>query len=83
MTLGVRVDTVASSGLSDDDAGSLVFRPLAQYPRARFIFIEVGGDVVRSAPAPGVTGPLASKNLDDILHQQIRPEVDGQGVAAW
>ncbi|MDP2344289.1 MAG: VWA domain-containing protein [Deltaproteobacteria bacterium] len=82
VTLGIRVHAVAASGLADDDAGSLVFRQIAQYTRGRFIFIEYGDDVVKSAAAHGVTGPVASNNLDDILLMEIRREIDGWGVAA-
>jgi Mg-chelatase subunit ChlD len=71
---GVRVHTVAASGL--DDAGSAVFRQIAQITRGRFIFIEYGSTAA-SAADHGVTGPVASNNLDQILYDRIRAEVEG------
>ncbi|MBL8619257.1 MAG: VWA domain-containing protein [Deltaproteobacteria bacterium] len=71
---GVRVHTVAASGL--DDAGSAVFRQIAQMTRGRFIFIEYGSTAA-SAADHGVTGQVASNNLDQILYDRIRAEVDG------
>lgn len=74
---GVRVHTVAASGL--DEAGSLVFRQIAQLTRGRFVFIEYGGDVARSAASHGVASAeqVASNNLDQILFDRIKAEVDG------
>ena len=80
VTLGVRIHAVAASGLADDEAGSLVFRQIAQYARGHFIFIEYGSDVAASAAAHGVTGPVAANNLDEILLREIRSEIDGWGV---
>jgi hypothetical protein len=73
---GVRVHTVAASGL--DEVGSLVFRQVAQITRGEFIFIEYGGDPAASARAHGVGNAeqLASNNLDDILFERVRAEVD-------
>ena len=72
---GIRVHTVAASGL--DDVGSLVFRQVAQLTRGKFIFIEYGSMEV-SAADHGVDGrQLPSNNLDDILYEQIRAEVQG------
>jgi Mg-chelatase subunit ChlD len=71
---GVRVHTVAASGL--DDAGSAVFLQIAQITRGRFIFIEYGSTAA-SAADHGVTGTVASNNLDQILYDRIRAEVEG------
>ncbi|MFT4977412.1 MAG: hypothetical protein ACI8S6_003317 [Myxococcota bacterium] len=73
---GVRLHTVAASGL--DDRGSLVFRQLAQLTRGEFIFIEYGSTAA-SAADHGVTGPVASNNLDTIIFEQIRDEIQGWG----
>ncbi len=73
---GIRIHTVAASGL--DDLGSLVFRQVAQLTRGKFIFIEYGS-VAASAMDHGVTGPVSANNLDDILYQQIRSEIQGWG----
>ena len=70
---GIRIHTVAASGI--DDVGSLVFRQIAQYTRGKFVFIEYGGDVAKSAAAHGVAGAVKNDNLDDILFGQIREEV--------
>jgi len=72
----IRVHSVAASGL--DDAGSLVFRQVAQLTRGRFIFIEYGS-AAASAADHGVTAPEQSNNLGAILFEQIRAEVDGWG----
>jgi hypothetical protein len=80
VTLGVRVHAVAASGLDDYPAGSLVFRQIAQYTRGRFIYIEYGGDLEASGAAHGVVdGPKKANNLDDILYEAIRAEVEGFG----
>jgi Mg-chelatase subunit ChlD len=76
LTHGIRIHTVAASGL--DDFGSLVFRQTAQLTRGQFIFIEYGSTAA-SAADHGVTGPVASNNLDDILYRQIEAEVVGWG----
>jgi hypothetical protein len=74
---GIRVHAVAASGLTP--AGTVVFRQIAQATRGEFIFIEYGGDVAGSAAAHGVATPaqVASNNLDAILLQRIRAEVEG------
>ena len=73
---GIRIHSVAASGL--DEAGTVVFRQVAQFTRGKFIFIEYGGNVKKTAEGHGVAGPVKSNNLDDILFEQIRDE-----VAAW
>ncbi|MEL6347856.1 MAG: VWA domain-containing protein [Myxococcota bacterium] len=73
---GIRVHTVAASGL--DDRGSLVFRQVAQLTRGKFIFIEYGSTAAAAADH-GVTGPVASNNLDAILYEQIQAEIVGWG----
>ncbi len=74
---GIRVHTVAASGL--DDFGSLVFRQSAQLGRGKFVFIEYGSTAA-SAADHGVTGSVSSNNLDHILFEQLRTEVEGWGV---
>lgn len=72
---GIRVHTVAASGL--DEVGSLVFRQIAQATRGRFIFIEYGS-VAASAERHGVADvQLQSNNLDAILFERIKAEVEG------
>lgn len=73
---GVRVHTVAASGL--DDRGSLVFRQIAQLTRGAFIFIEYGSTAAAAADH-GVTGPVSSNNLDAILYKHIHEEIIGWG----
>jgi hypothetical protein len=76
LTQGIRIHTVAASGL--DDFGSLVFRQTAQLTRGDFVFIEYGSTAA-SAADHGVTGPVASNNLDGILFEALRDEVLGWG----
>ena len=73
---GIRVHTVAASGL--DDRGSYAFRQIAQLTRGQFIYIEYGS-AAASAADHGVGGPTKSNNLDDILYGRIRAEIDGYG----
>jgi hypothetical protein len=73
---GIRVHAVAASGL--DPFGTLVFRQTAQLSRGKFVFIEYGS-AAQSAASHGVTGPVASNNLDAILVDRLRAEVDGWG----
>lgn len=73
---GIRVHTVAASGL--DDTGSMVFRQVAQLSRGQFIFIEYGSTAA-SAADHGVTGAVASNNLDGIIKAQIQREIQGWG----
>lgn len=75
---GVRIHTVAASGLAD--RGSLVFRQVAQLSGGEFIFIEYGS-VAAAAADHGVSAPVASNNLDDILYKRIHNELLGWGHA--
>jgi hypothetical protein len=77
---GVRVHTVAASGLPE--SGTLVFRQIAAVTRGQFVFIEYGGSVAATAASHGVANPgqVASNNLDQILYDRIKAEVDGWGV---
>ena len=70
---GIRIHAVAASGLGE--AGSFVFRQIAQFCRGKFIFIEYGNDIAQSAAEHGVAGEVRSNNLDDILFAQIRDEI--------
>jgi hypothetical protein len=74
--LGIRVHTVAASGL--DPVGSLVFRQIAQLTQGEFIFIEYGS-VADSARSHGIANAeqLQGNNLDQILYDRLRAEVDG------
>jgi len=74
---GIRVHTVAASGLGA--TGSLVFRQIAQYTRGQFVFIQYGS-LAESAASHGVTGQPASNNLDAILYERIRAELEGWGA---
>ena len=73
---GIRVHTVAASGL--DDRGSFAFRQIAQLTRGQFIYIEYGSAAAAAADH-GVRTPQGSNNLDDILYGRIRAEIDGWG----
>jgi hypothetical protein len=75
---GVRIHTVVASGLAD--RGSLVFRQVAQLSGGEFIFIEYGS-VAAAAADHGVSAPVASNNLDDILYKRIHNELLGWGHA--
>ncbi len=77
---GIRIHAVAASGL--DEAGSVVFRQIAQFTRGEFVFIEYGGDPAGSAEKHGVTGPVSSNNLDEILFARIRDEIAHWAVPA-
>ncbi len=71
---GMRIHTVAASGLSQ--AGTYVYRQIAQLTRGKFIYIDYGRGTGRSH---GVTGQPTENNLDAILSGRIREEVEGFG----
>ena len=73
---GIRIHSVAASGL--DPFGTVVFRQTAQFTGGQFIFIEYGGTAA-SAASHGVTGSVASNNLDDIIYEQIAGELSRYG----
>ena len=73
---GIRIHTVAASGL--DDRGSMVFRQVAQLSGGEFIFIEYGS-VAAAAADHGVSAPVGSNNLDDIIYKRIHRELVGWG----
>ena len=80
-SLGLKVHTVAASGL--DPWGTLVFRQIAQYTRGQFVFVTHDRDAARSAAAQGANGEIAPPNdLDGILFDRLRAEIDAYGVAA-
>jgi len=75
---GIKMHTVAASGLND--FGSLCFRQVAQLTRGKFIFIEYGGNIQKSAAKHGVSSaPQKSNNLDDILFEQVKEELANWG----
>ena len=69
--------TVAASGIGQ--AGSLVFRQIAQFTRGEFVFLEYGGNVRESADEHGVSAPVTGNNLDEILFTHIRDEIANWG----
>lgn len=73
---GIRVHTVAASGLND--RGSYAFRQISQLTRGQFIYIEYGSSADTAADH-GVRTTHDSNNLDEILYGRIRAEVDGWG----
>lgn len=77
LAAGVRVHTVAASGL--DEAGTAVFRQVAAVTRGRFVFIEYGGDVVGTAASHGIAGAsqMTGNNLDQILYDRLVDEIEG------
>ncbi|MCB9689786.1 MAG: VWA domain-containing protein [Alphaproteobacteria bacterium] len=74
---GLRVHTVAASGL--DDVGSLVFRQIAQFTHGRFLFLEYEDDLAASAADHGVEGQVEANTLDHLLYDLVRAEVVGYG----
>jgi len=73
---GIKIHTVAASGLSN--TGSVVFRQIAQLTRGKFIFIQYGS-LAGSAASHGVSGRVDANNLDQILFDRVREEVDNYG----
>ncbi len=71
---GIKIHSIAASGL--EPKGSPSFRQVAQLTRGKFIFIEYGGDIKASAAKHGVGGPVKSNNLDDIVFEQVKAEID-------
>ena len=77
---GIRIHTVAASGLND--AGSAAFRQISQFTQGRFIFIEYGSDLAGSAADHGVGSNQVktNNNLDQIFVNQISREVKEWGA---
>jgi len=71
---GIRIHTVAASGLSA--AGTYVYRQIAQLTRGKFIYIDYG---LGTAASHGITGQPSGNNLDVILADRIREEVERFG----
>lgn len=75
---GLRIHTVAASGI--DEAGTLVFRQIAQYTRGKFVFLQYGVPATgEDAKRHGVGGAVKNDNLEDVLFEQIRDEVARYG----
>ncbi|MBI4616687.1 MAG: VWA domain-containing protein [Planctomycetes bacterium] len=66
---GIKIFPTAASGL--EPVGSYVYRQIAQFTLARFLFIEYGG----SGATHGVEGSYAQNNLDDIVVRIVREEL--------
>lgn len=73
---GIRVHTVAASGL--EPVGTLVYRQIAELTGGKFVYVEYGS-AAASAARHGVAAPQGSNNLDAILADRIREEVEGWG----
>ena len=67
LSLGIRVHTVAASGLDGyDKLGTVVWRQVAQLTRGKFVFVEYGS-TASSMKSHQVKGQAESNNLDTIL----------------
>lgn len=65
---GIKIFTLAASGLNDK--GEFIWRQLAQFTLAKFMFISYGGGT------PHHVGEYRENNLDDLLFRAVRGEVE-------
>lgn len=71
---GIKVFTVATSGLDDD--GEYVFRQLAQFTMARFVFLTSGPSGT-STPHAVKPGSFQPETLDRLIVRLVREELAG------
>jgi Mg-chelatase subunit ChlD len=67
---GIKIYPVAASGL--DKRGTYIYRQIAQFTQAKFLFIEYGSG---TAARHGISGPTSSNNLDDIVLRIVKTEL--------
>jgi hypothetical protein len=69
---GIKIYPTAASGL--DPKGSYIFRQIAQFTQAKFLFIEYGTSGT-TGKTHGVQGAYQSNNLDDIVLRIVQTEL--------
>jgi hypothetical protein len=65
---GIKIFTLAASGL--DDKGEFIWRQIAQFTLAKFMFISYGGST------PHHVGRYRENNLDDLMVRAVTSEVE-------
>lgn len=75
---GIKIYPVAASGLSS--IGEYVFRQLAQFTYAKFLFLTYGGDAQTPGTTPHNVGPYNETNLDDLVVNIVKEEVTQTSV---
>ena len=69
----IKIYPLAASGLNK--TGEVIFRQLAQYTLARFLFISYGGSTPHE-----VSRPSQSNNLDDLIVHIVASEVNARAA---
>ncbi len=72
---GIKIVSVAASGL--DDTGEFIWRQLAQFTLGRFVFLSY--QTPAGPETPHHVGAYAENDLDDILVDSVRREVEAIG----
>ena len=65
---GIKIYTIAASGLNDK--GEFIWRQLAQFTLAKFMFISYGGST------PHHVGEYKENNLDDLMVRAVKGEIE-------
>ncbi len=65
---GIKIYTIAASGLND--RGEFIWRQLAQFTLAKFMFISYGGST------PHHVGGYKENNLDDLMVRAVKGELE-------
>lgn len=71
---GIKIYPIAASGL--DNSGEYIFRQLAQFTMAKFLFITYGGDEQTPGTTPHHVGEFKENNLDDLVVGIVKDELD-------
>jgi hypothetical protein len=71
---GIKIYPVASSGL--DNTGEYIFRQLAQFTFAKFLFITYGGDEQTAGTTPHHVGEFQENNLDSLIVNIVKEELN-------
>lgn len=70
---GIKIYPVAASGL--DNAGEYIFRQLAQFTYAKFLFLTYGGDEQTPGTTTHHVDTYSQTNLDDLVVNIVKEEI--------
>jgi hypothetical protein len=71
---GIKIYPVAASGL--DDSGEYIFRQLAQFTYAKFLFLTYGGDEQTPGTTTHHVGEFQENNLDSLVVNIVKEELN-------
>ncbi|MBC7473616.1 MAG: VWA domain-containing protein [Candidatus Sericytochromatia bacterium] len=70
---GIKIYPTAASGL--DNSGEYIFRQMAQFTGAKFLFITYGGDAQTAGTTPNHVGYFKENNLDSLIVNVVKDEL--------